>query len=102
MQATSMEEPNHLWIRQVFGAILRIIWTAVRLPLLAFLIVLEPFVCALLWLIATAGILGAFFYELLVKDPRYPFWQTIGLSIGAALLAGLYIAVIRLLGGGKA
>jgi len=70
-----------------------------RLPVLAFLIVLEPIVCGLLWLFSALGLLGAFFYELLVKDPRFPFWLAIGLSIGLALLAAAYQMLIRLLGG---
>jgi hypothetical protein len=101
MNATSFDDPIRYpsWVRQVLAATLRTLWALVRLPVLAFLIVLEPIVCGLLWLLAALGLLGALFYELLVKDPRFPFWLTIGLSIGLAFLAGIYQVLIRLLGG---
>ncbi len=103
MYTTSLEEPirHASWVRQALGATLRTLWALVRLPVLAFLIVLEPIVCGLLWLFSALGLLGAFFYEFLVKDPRFPFWLTIGLSIGLTIIAGIYQALIRLLGGGQ-
>lgn len=103
MYSTSFDEPirHPSWVRQALGAILRNLWALVRLPMLAFLIVLEPIVCGLLWLFSALGLLGAFFYEFLVKDPRFPFWLTIGLSIGLAILACVYQILIRLLGGNR-
>jgi hypothetical protein len=104
MYSTSLDEPirHPSWVRQALVAILRTLLALVRIPVLAFLIVLEPIVCGLLWLFSVLGILGAFFYEFLAKDPRFPFWLTIGLSIGLATLAGIYQALIRLLGGTQA
>ena len=101
MHSHSLDEPirHPSWVRQALGAALRTLRALVRLPVLAFLIVLEPIVCGLLWLFSALGLLGAFFYEFLVKDPRFPFLLTIGLSIGLAFLAGTYQALIRLLGG---
>ena len=101
MYSTSLDEPirHPSWVRQVLAATLRALWALVRLPVLAFLIILEPILCGLLWLFSALGILGAFFYEFLVKDPRFPFWLAIGLSIGLALLAGIYQLLTRELGG---
>jgi hypothetical protein len=101
MYSTSIDEPirHPSWARQVLGVTLRSLWALVRLPVLTILIVLEPIVCGLLWLFSAFGLVGALFYEFLVKDPRFPFWPTIGLSIGLAFIVGLYQALIRLLGG---
>jgi hypothetical protein len=101
MHETSFDDPirRPSWARQALGATLRTLWALVRLPVLAVLLVLEPILCGLLWLFSALGLLGAFFYEFLVKDPRFPFWLTIGLSIGLAFLAGIYQMLIRLLGG---
>lgn len=85
--------------KTAISSALGLCWTIVRLPVLAFLVVLEPIVCGLLWLLATLGVLTAIFYEFVVRDPRFPFWICMGLSIGLALLAGLYYALIRLFGG---
>ena len=103
MYLASMESAQrpHSVARQIVYALVRIVWTLVRLPVLALLFVLEPFVCGLLWLFATFGILGALFYRFLVHDPRFPFWPALGLSVGMALLAGAYYGLIRLFGGPK-
>ena len=103
MYLASMESARrpHSMTRQIVYALVRIVWTLVRLPVLALLFVLEPFVCGLLWLFATFGILGALFYRFLVHDPRFPFWPALGLSVGMALLAGAYYGLIRLFGGAK-
>ena len=101
MYPTSIDEPisHPSWVRQTLAITLRTLWALVRLPVLAVLIVLEPIVCGLLWLCSALGLLGALFYEFLVKDPRFPFWPAIGLSIGLAFIVALYQMVIRLLGG---
>ncbi len=80
-------------------AVAGIAWALVRLPVLALLIILEPFVCGLLWLSATLGVFTCLFYRLLVHEPRFPFWGGLAFSIGMALLAAAYNGVIRLLGG---
>lgn len=103
MYSTPLETPDkpESRIRKTSIAVLRTLWTIVRLPVLAFLVVLEPIVCGALWLLATLGIVGALFYRFLVNDPRFPFWPAMGLSVGLALLVGLYYVLIRLLGGGQ-
>ena len=70
-----------------------------RIPVLAFLVILEPIVCGALWLLATLGVLTALFYRFLIQDPRFPFWPALGISLGLALLVGLYDLLIRLFGG---
>ncbi len=99
MHVGPLEDPHRSLARRAIGALVVIAWTAVRLPLLALLIVMEPLICGALWLFATFGILSALFWHFLVHEPRFPFWPAIGLSIGAALLAGIYVGIIRLLGG---
>ena len=103
MYSTPIDEPirHPSWMRQTLAMTLRTLWALVRLPVLAVLIVLEPIVCGLLWQLSALGLLGALFYEFLVKDPRFPFWPTIGLSIGLAFLVGIYQVLIRLLGGSQ-
>jgi hypothetical protein len=75
---------------------LRLLWHAVRLPVVALLVILEPFVTTVLMGIATLGVLVCLFYEFLLKDPHFPFWLMLCLSIGSALLLLPYYALIRL------
>jgi hypothetical protein len=97
--SVEMPERQRSAARECTIAVARIAWALARLPLLALLIILEPFVCGLLWLSASLGVLTCLFYRFLVHEPRFPFWGGLALSIGLALLAAAYNGVIRLIGG---
>ncbi|MGH8254608.1 MAG: hypothetical protein ACRET0_00130 [Steroidobacteraceae bacterium] len=75
---------------------LLLLWHAVRLPIVTLLVILEPFVTMILMAIATLGVLMCLFYEFLLKDPHFPFWLMLAISIGSALLLLPYYALIRL------
>lgn len=87
--------------RRALTGILGTVWTLGRIPVLALLVILEPIVCGALWLLATLGVLTALFYRFLIQDPRFPFWPALGISVGLALLVGLYDLLIRLFGGAR-
>lgn len=87
--------------RRAVTTILGAAWALGRIPVLAVLVVLEPIVCGALWLLATLGVLTALFYRFLIHDPRFPFWPALGISVGLALLVGLYDLLIRLFGGAR-
>ncbi|HVA19302.1 MAG TPA: hypothetical protein VMU55_03930 [Solirubrobacteraceae bacterium] len=75
---------------------LRVIWHAIRLPIVTVLIILEPFVTVVLMGIATLGVLMCLFYEFLIKAAHFPFWLMLCLSIGSALLLLPYYTLIRI------
>ena len=75
---------------------LRLTWHAVRLPVLAVLTVMEPFVSGTLSAIAVLGIFFSFFFEYLIRLPHFPFWLMLGMSAGFALLLLPYHLLIRL------
>jgi hypothetical protein len=75
---------------------LQLTWHAIRLPFLALLIVMEPFVCAICSGIAVLGVVFAVFFEYLVRLPNFPFLLMMGLSAGFALLLFPYYALIRI------
>jgi hypothetical protein len=74
------------------------LWLLVRVPALAVLCVLEPFVVGLLSAVSALGLLSAIFFGLLVKWPGYPFWGMVAFSVGCSLISLLYYALMRLLG----
>jgi hypothetical protein len=76
---------------------LSLTWHLVRLPLLAFLVILEPLVRLVLWGAAFHGVITAFVFEYSGAAPNFPFWQTIAISIGCMLLLAGYYGLIRLL-----
>lgn len=75
---------------------LRLTWHALRLPVLALLVVMEPFVRVILTSIAALGVFTALFFEFLVRLPHFPFGLMMGLSAGFALLLVPYYGAIRL------
>ena len=74
----------------------RILMSAVRLPALLFLVVLEPVVTFVLWGIALLGLLMALFYRA-IGMPHFPFWTMVGASLFFAAASVVYQGLIRLL-----
>jgi len=93
---TEMPTPEAGPLMAVARAALLLLWTAIRLPIVTLLIILEPFVTLVLMAIATLGVLTCLFHEFLLKDPHFPFWLMLGMSIGSALLLLPYYALIRI------
>lgn len=83
----------------VLAGVLWLIWQAIRVPVLALLMILEPIVSTVLVAAALLGTLTAIFWKLASNRPDFPFLGTLALSVGCFLLLTLYHAVIRLLSG---
>lgn len=73
------------------------LWQVVRLPVLAVLLVLEPFVSLILTAFGFLGIVVAVILEVSRDLPHFPFWTMMGFSVGALLLLMAYHALIGLL-----
>ncbi len=76
--------------------ILRGLWHAVRLPMLVFVVILEPVVSFVLGGAALLGFLMTFFWKW-VGPPTFPFWTMLGLSLGFGFALLLYEALIAVL-----
>lgn len=75
---------------------LALLWHAIRLPVLATLLVLEPPVRFVLSAMTVLGIAMALFFEYLVRLPHFPFGLMIGISVASAALLVPYHLLIRL------
>jgi len=76
---------------------LRVLWNAVRLPMLALLIILEPLVTLILSAMAFVGVVAACVLRLSGDLPHFPFWGMMGFSVVCMLLLMAYHALLRLL-----
>jgi hypothetical protein len=76
---------------------LRLLWQAVRLPVYAFLVILEPVVRFVLGALALLGVLTALFFKL-YGVPHFPFALMLGVSVGLALVLTGYYALLRVFG----
>ena len=74
----------------------RILLSAVRLPALLFLVVLEPVVTFVLWSLALLGLLMTLFYRA-IGMPHFPFWTMLAISLLFAAVSVVYQGLIRLL-----
>ncbi len=74
-------------------------WQAIRLPILALLVMFEPIVDVALSTLALLIALTALFWKLADPQPGLPFWMILAASVGCVLLLALYHALIRLLSG---
>jgi hypothetical protein len=80
----------------IASIVLRAVWTVIRLPVLALLVILEPVARIVLAGTALLMTLTAFFWGALLGLSAFPFWGMLALAIGAWLLLGFYYALVRL------
>jgi hypothetical protein len=74
----------------------RAVWTLIRLPVLALLVILEPVARVALAGSALLLTLTALFWGALLGLSAFPFWGMLALAIGAWLVLGFYYVLVRL------
>lgn len=75
----------------------RILWNLLRLPALAVLLALEPFISAALTVVGILGIAAALTLKLSGDLPGFPFLSMIAMSVGTLLLLRAYHALLTIL-----
>jgi hypothetical protein len=70
---------------------------ALRLTVFAILAVFEPIIRVGLSLLAVVGICLCLFNRYATHAPHFPFWLTLGLSVGCALALVLFYRLMRFL-----
>jgi hypothetical protein len=83
--------------RSVAFGVLRLGWAALRLPVVALLVIFEPVVKVLLAGAALLVALTAMFFALLEPLSAFPFGGMLGVAAGLVLLLALYYALLRVL-----
>jgi hypothetical protein len=73
-----------------------LLWQAIRIPVLAVLVVLEPIVAFVLTAIALLGIFVALVLKLSGAVPHFHFVLMLAFSVGSAVLLFGYYALLRL------
>lgn len=77
---------------------LRLAWQAIRLPVFALLVILEPVVRIVLSALALLSVLMAFFFEYATELPDFPFLGMLGFGVGCVLLLIVYYGFLRVFG----
>jgi len=73
-----------------------VLWQVIRLPVFVFLAILEPVVHFVLYVLALAFVLMAFFLEFFTELPDFPFWGMLAMGVGCGFLLVVYYALMRL------
>ena len=81
------------------SALIWLAWQAIRLPILALLVTLEPITDFVLSALALLIALTALFWKVADPRPGFPFWTILAAALVCVLLLALYHALIRLLSG---
>lgn len=75
----------------------QLVWSAVRLPLLGVLVMLEPIVRVLCSLVMVLGVIASVVFEISAVGPRFPFIGMLALSLTFGVFLFLYYGLIALL-----
>ena len=74
---------------------LRFVWRLARLPILMFLVILQPVVGLVFGGLALLGVLMSFFLKLSGAAPHFPFLTILAISVGFGLVLIAYEALVR-------
>ena len=83
-------------IRDLGGSLFWLVLQGIRLPLLIFVVVLEPVVSFVLGALALLGVLTALFWKFF-GPPNFPFLLVLGISLSFELALIVYRKLLRLL-----
>jgi hypothetical protein len=73
---------------------LQLIWRVIRLPILTFLVILQPVVGLVFGGLALLGVLTSFFFKLTGAAPHFPFLTMLAISVGFGLVLMGYEGLI--------
>ena len=77
--------------------VLWLAWRVIRLPILAFLLIVEPIVRLVLSFAALLGVITAFLFEFSAAAPTLPFWGMVAFSVSCMLALMAYYALLEIL-----
>jgi hypothetical protein len=76
-----------------------IVWSCIRAPFVAVLVLLEPIVGFVLYALAILGLLTTLLFRFVDVGAHFPFWTMLCLSLSFALAHLAYHLVIRMIAG---
>jgi hypothetical protein len=74
-----------------------IVWSCIRVPIVAILVLLEPIVGFVLYALSILGLLSTFLFRFVGVAPHFPFWTMLFISLSFALAHLAYHLVIRVI-----
>jgi hypothetical protein len=78
-----------------------IVWSSIRAPIRAILVLFEPIVGLVLYALAILGLLTTLLFRFVEVGAHFPFWTMLGLSLSFALAHLAYHLLIRVIAGSR-
>jgi exosortase/archaeosortase len=97
MKASHSMETGFIYGRPWLAATVRVLWNAVRLPIAAALLALEPVVGLVCGAGLVLGIFASVLFEMSVVGPRFPLARVLGISLSFGAILFLYYGLLSLL-----
>jgi hypothetical protein len=82
--------------RSLLAVAVRVLWNAVRLPIAAALLALEPVIGFVCGTGLVLGILVSVLFEMSAVGPRFPFAKVLGISLSFGVILFLYYGLLSL------
>jgi hypothetical protein len=82
--------------RSFLAVTVRILWNAIRLPIVAVLLLLEPVVSFVCGLGLVLGVFACVVFEMSAVGPRFPLIKMLAVSLSFAVILFLYQALLSL------
>ena len=81
----------------MFSACARVLWRAIRLPIVLALLLIEPIINVVCGLAIVGGVFAAVAFESSAVSARFPLLLVLALSVGFAALLVIYHSLVVLL-----
>jgi hypothetical protein len=79
------------------GASARVLWRAIRLPIVLALLLIEPIINVVCGFLIVGGVLAAVAFEFSAVGARFPFLLVVALCVSATALVVIYHSLVVLL-----
>jgi hypothetical protein len=96
MKAARIIETGSEYRRPLLATAARVLWKAVRLPIAAVLLAVEPIVGFICGLGLVLGVLASILFEISAVGPRFPFAKAMIISLSFGVILFLYYGALSL------
>jgi hypothetical protein len=96
MKTSRSMETGFNYARPLLAGTVRVLWNAIRLPIAATLLALEPVVEFVCGAGLVLGILASVLFEMSAVGPRFPFAKVLGISLSFGVILFLYYGLLSL------
>jgi hypothetical protein len=96
MKTSYNMETGFNYARPLLAGTVRVLWSAVRLPIAAALLALEPIVGFVCGAGLVLGTVASILFEMSAVGPRYPFAKVLGISLSFGVFLFLYYGLLSL------